>query len=375
MPMQGSMSIERMCQLAEVSRAGFYRSLRERTPAEEDMELRSAIQQIALEHRRRYGYRRISAELRRRGMLANHKRVVRLMREDNLRAIQPPAVCGHHRFPSRTGGLSESGASHEAHWHRSALGGRHHVHSTASRVCVLSGDLGWILSQSRGLDSGANAHEPAGDSGVRIGHRKTAAAARSDSSLGSRRSVRLWGIRIHPRPASELPPRCLVLSSIPKAWDETGNLHRRCFAQRNPNRSPQPNSLERARLALRLVATHLPQGGRGNRRPCPRRDAQASGHKAAGVVGIVEERSESREDVERIIRGRTRLSAVRRRCQETGDTHASCEAARRSLTRRAPTFPSWLAPCAKGDIPEWINLPVHRKPHHKIEEPVECGGR
>jgi len=87
--MQGNMSIERMCQLAEVSRAGFYRSLRERTPAEEDMELRSAIQQIALEHRRRYGYRRISAELRRRGMLANHKRVVRLMREDNLLAIQP----------------------------------------------------------------------------------------------------------------------------------------------------------------------------------------------------------------------------------------------------------------------------------------------
>jgi len=89
MPVQGSMSIERMCQLAEVSRAGFYRSLRERTPAEEDMELRSAIQQIALDHRRRYGYRRISAELRRRGMLANHKRVVRLMREDNLLAIQP----------------------------------------------------------------------------------------------------------------------------------------------------------------------------------------------------------------------------------------------------------------------------------------------
>ena len=89
MPVQGSMSIERMCQLAEVSRAGFYRSLRERTPAEEDMELRSAIQQIALEHRRRYGYRRIAAELRRKGMLANHKRVVRLMREDNLLAIQP----------------------------------------------------------------------------------------------------------------------------------------------------------------------------------------------------------------------------------------------------------------------------------------------
>ena len=37
--------------------------------------VRSAIQQIAVEHRRRYGYRRIAAELRRRGMLVNHKRV------------------------------------------------------------------------------------------------------------------------------------------------------------------------------------------------------------------------------------------------------------------------------------------------------------
>lgn len=89
MPVQGSMSVERMCQLAQVSRAGFYRSLQERTPVEEDMELRSAIQQIVLEHRRRYGYRRVSAELRRRGMLANHKRVARIMREDNLLAVQP----------------------------------------------------------------------------------------------------------------------------------------------------------------------------------------------------------------------------------------------------------------------------------------------
>jgi putative transposase len=89
MPMQGSMSVERMCQLAQVSRAGFYRSLREQTPVQEEMELRSAIQQIAIEHRRRYGYRRISAELRRRGLLANHKRVVRIMREDNLLAMQP----------------------------------------------------------------------------------------------------------------------------------------------------------------------------------------------------------------------------------------------------------------------------------------------
>jgi len=38
------------------------------------------IQQIAVEHRRRYGYRRISAELRRRGMLVQYKRVLRIIR-------------------------------------------------------------------------------------------------------------------------------------------------------------------------------------------------------------------------------------------------------------------------------------------------------
>src|SRR5882762_11991179 len=89
MPLQGSLSIERLCQLAGVSRAGFYRSLRERAPVEEEMETRSAIQSIVVEHRRRYGYRRITAELRRRGMRVNHKRVLRILREDNLLGMQP----------------------------------------------------------------------------------------------------------------------------------------------------------------------------------------------------------------------------------------------------------------------------------------------
>jgi putative transposase len=80
-----------MCQLAQVSRAGFYRSLQAHQPVEEEMAVRSAIQGIAVEHRRRYGYRRITAELRRRGLLVNHKRVARLMRADNLLAVQPRA--------------------------------------------------------------------------------------------------------------------------------------------------------------------------------------------------------------------------------------------------------------------------------------------
>jgi len=77
-----------MCQLAEVSRAGYYRQLQERAPAEEAMAVRVAIQQIALHHRRRYGYRRVTAELRRRGMVVNHKRVARLMEQDQLLALR-----------------------------------------------------------------------------------------------------------------------------------------------------------------------------------------------------------------------------------------------------------------------------------------------
>ena len=85
---QGALGVEPMCRLAGVSRAGFYRFLGERHPHEEEMEVRSAIQQIVVEHRRRYGYRRVTAELRRRGMAVNHKRVARLMAEDNLLCLR-----------------------------------------------------------------------------------------------------------------------------------------------------------------------------------------------------------------------------------------------------------------------------------------------
>jgi putative transposase len=91
MPTQSSLGVEPMCRLAQVSRAGYYRFLQQRHAGEEDMEVRDAIQQIVLEHRRRYGYRRVTVELHRRGMAVNHKRVLRLMREDNLLAVEPKA--------------------------------------------------------------------------------------------------------------------------------------------------------------------------------------------------------------------------------------------------------------------------------------------
>jgi putative transposase len=91
MPMQGILSVERMCRVAAVSRASFYRWLEPSAPAEDEMEVRTAIQAVVLEHRGRYGYRRVTRELGRRGMIVNHKRVARLMGEDNLLAVQPRA--------------------------------------------------------------------------------------------------------------------------------------------------------------------------------------------------------------------------------------------------------------------------------------------
>jgi putative transposase len=77
-----------MCQLAGVSRASYYRNWKALAPGEEEMAMRSVIQEAALKHRRRYGYRRVAADLRRRGLRINHKRVLRIMREDNLLAIR-----------------------------------------------------------------------------------------------------------------------------------------------------------------------------------------------------------------------------------------------------------------------------------------------
>jgi len=72
-----------MCALAQVSRAGFYRFPSTRSGGAEELELRDTMQRIALEFPS-YGWPRMTEELKRRGWAVNHKRVYRLMREDNL---------------------------------------------------------------------------------------------------------------------------------------------------------------------------------------------------------------------------------------------------------------------------------------------------
>ena len=81
------LTIERMVELGRVSRSGLYRFEDEEPGPERDMELRDAIQKIAVEWPS-YGRPRMTKELRRHGWVVNPKRVRRLMRQDNLLCVR-----------------------------------------------------------------------------------------------------------------------------------------------------------------------------------------------------------------------------------------------------------------------------------------------
>lgn len=101
---QGNPGIERLCALAGVSRASYYRHWLASKPREEATALRDAIQRLSLVSRKngyRDGYRVITIQLRREGWAVNHKRVARIRREDNLlcvpkQAFRPPTTDSRH---------------------------------------------------------------------------------------------------------------------------------------------------------------------------------------------------------------------------------------------------------------------------------------
>ncbi len=76
-------SLKDLCELFSVSRSWYYERPTAQQKAQRDVELRDAIERIVLEFPG-YGYRRVSAELRRRGWSVNHKRVLRIMRAESL---------------------------------------------------------------------------------------------------------------------------------------------------------------------------------------------------------------------------------------------------------------------------------------------------
>jgi hypothetical protein len=106
--------VKALCQMAGLSRAGFYRwrAPRQETPIE--VELRDQMQKVALESPA-YGYRRITAELQRQGFAVNHKRVLRMMRNE----VQSPRISrvrfvGHSRTETSAASLALSLAGERA---------------------------------------------------------------------------------------------------------------------------------------------------------------------------------------------------------------------------------------------------------------------
>ncbi len=78
-----SLSIQQLCGLLDVSRSWFYGQQRQSTSNRDAVALRAAIEAITLDFPG-YGYRRVTAQLHRDGWIVNHKRVLRIMREEAL---------------------------------------------------------------------------------------------------------------------------------------------------------------------------------------------------------------------------------------------------------------------------------------------------
>lgn len=111
------LGLQRACELLSISRSGYYRarqgpSAATRTAAAETTRLRDRIEALCLEFSG-YGYRRGTAQLHREGIGVNHKRVLRLMREESLLChvkrhfvTTTDSQHGFRRYPNLIAGLT-----------------------------------------------------------------------------------------------------------------------------------------------------------------------------------------------------------------------------------------------------------------------------
>ncbi len=76
-----------LIKFAEMPRSTYYYWVKQMDKPDKYSEMKEVIQQIFDEHQGRYGYRRITLELRNRGHVINHKTVLRLMNEMGLKCL------------------------------------------------------------------------------------------------------------------------------------------------------------------------------------------------------------------------------------------------------------------------------------------------
>lgn len=83
MAMFPALPMTRLCTLFGISRSGYYAYRGRNTDEEREVLLRDAIERLVLDFPG-YGYRRVTRQLQRDGWNVNHKRVLRVMREESL---------------------------------------------------------------------------------------------------------------------------------------------------------------------------------------------------------------------------------------------------------------------------------------------------
>ena len=103
-------SVKNACKAFSISRQAFYKWKHE-SPKYANKEVLTAMQDIALEFPK-YGYRRVTHALRRDGIVVNHKKVRRIMKENNLlvrkKKSKPMTTQSNHslqKYPNLIKGL------------------------------------------------------------------------------------------------------------------------------------------------------------------------------------------------------------------------------------------------------------------------------
>lgn len=77
-----------MCSFYNVSRSGYYSWLRRPETSPKDTRLLKMIEECQAKHKRRYGYRRVTAWLKsEKGLTVNHKKVLKIMRRYSLLSV------------------------------------------------------------------------------------------------------------------------------------------------------------------------------------------------------------------------------------------------------------------------------------------------
>ncbi|PDZ99448.1 IS3 family transposase, partial [Bacillus cereus] len=76
------LTVKELCNVLELPRSTFYRWLQRTVDLRDEIE--EKIKDVCLRHKLRYGYRRVTATLRKMGLCVNHKKVLRIMRQNQI---------------------------------------------------------------------------------------------------------------------------------------------------------------------------------------------------------------------------------------------------------------------------------------------------